>query len=352
MWQDVISFDTQFLVRHRLLDPQTDTLNTKAMIAASHKMMETFTNLEKLNNPYWVAAIHRNTGNIHIHFATVEEVNSRKIKEIKGKQQPRGKRKQSTIDKMKASFTNELLDMSDLLKDINTKRNKLRKEVINAFKELPQDNNLQSEITNLLLDLPTNKKKWHYASLHKSQKERINKITNQLLSNNDDYQELQLDIATYSNNREDIYGKTKRNSKNYKENKLSDIQKRLGNALLHELMNQTKTQEKRKKAVKSQLNTGNLKNNWNSTVRTIHRLTSTQFQEKQEKKKKKFLKKLSQQKADRQFKEKLKFTISKDYLTELQRRMNIAFDKENTNYDKRQKLMQFQQMIQGGQEFE
>ncbi|GAA2868990.1 hypothetical protein [Lactobacillus intestinalis] len=110
-------------------------------------------------------------------------------------------------------------------------------------------------------------------------------------------------------------------------------------------MNQTKTQEKRKKAVKSQLNTGSLQNNWNSTVRTIHRLTSTQFQEKQEKKK--FLKKLSQQKADRQFKEKLKFTISKDYLTELQRRMNIAFDKENTNYDKRQKLMQFQQMIQG-----
>lgn len=50
--------------------------------------------------------------------------------------------------------------------------------------------------------------------------------------------------------------------------------------------------------------------------------------------------------------EKLKFTISKDYLTELQRRMNIAFDKENTNYDKRQKLMQFQQMIQGIQELE
>lgn len=158
MWQDVISFDTQFLVRHRLLDPQTDTLNTKAMIVASHKMMETFANLEKLNNPYWVTAIHRNTGNIHIHFATVEEANSRKIKEIKGKQQPREKRKQSTIDKMKTSFTNELLDMSDLLKDINTKRNKLRKEVIKAFKELPQDNNLQSEITNLLLDLPTNKK--------------------------------------------------------------------------------------------------------------------------------------------------------------------------------------------------
>ncbi|UTW41061.1 hypothetical protein KBW87_06225 [Lactobacillus intestinalis] len=70
----IFSIDIQFLVRHRLLNPQTDTLNTKAIISTSHKMMETFTNLEKLNNPYWVAAIHRNTGNIH--FATVEEVNS------------------------------------------------------------------------------------------------------------------------------------------------------------------------------------------------------------------------------------------------------------------------------------
>ncbi|WP_281829828.1 MULTISPECIES: MobP2 family relaxase [Lactobacillus] len=261
LWQDVISFDTNFLVRHHLLDQETDTLNSKAMIRASHKMMDEFQDREKLNNPYWVASIHRNTGNVHIHFATVEQANSRKIQVKDGKSQPRGKRKQSTIDHMKSVFTNELLDTSELLKEINVQRNTVRRKIVESYRNLSQGDKLQNDISKLITLLPKNKQKWHYASLQKDQKELLNGVTDKLLSNNKDYNHLKLNISRYSANREEIYGKSKRQSKNYTQNKMQDIQKRVGNALLHELSSQMIKQDKRKKKIQTTLTTFDFQKN-------------------------------------------------------------------------------------------
>lgn len=59
------------------------------------------------------ASIHRNTDNIHIHFSTIKQKPSRELQEWNGEILPRGKRRQSTMDTMKTSFGNELLENKD-----------------------------------------------------------------------------------------------------------------------------------------------------------------------------------------------------------------------------------------------
>ncbi|BAR79271.1 hypothetical protein BASH2_pXO20109 (plasmid) [Bacillus anthracis] len=83
-YQDVISFDTDFLIEQKLYDPVTDILDENRIRNASHKMMEQLFKDEQIeeNNGFWFASIHRNTEHIHIHFGTVEKENRRKLVEV------------------------------------------------------------------------------------------------------------------------------------------------------------------------------------------------------------------------------------------------------------------------------
>lgn len=234
LWQDVVSFDNQFLIDKGVLSPETDTLDEELLKKASYKMMETFQKKEKLNNPYWFASIHRNREHIHIHFATIEAGNSRDIQES-GELQPRGMRKLSTIDSMKSAFTNEMLNMDDLLDRITKQRNQVRKNIQTAYLDKVNDHSFQIVLNDFVRTLPEDRRKWNYGSLSVNQKKKLNNLVDMTLVNDQEYVDLKESIKRYSENRIDMYGQTTRSQKDYEKNKLAEIQKRNGNAILSEL---------------------------------------------------------------------------------------------------------------------
>ncbi|RAV78082.1 hypothetical protein DBT52_09030, partial [Aerococcus mictus] len=124
MWEDVISFDNTYLEENGLYNSTTGELDEDRLQKATRKMMKKFAKLEDLHEPRWMASIHRNTDNIHIHLATVELEPSRKQVVVDNKKQPRGKRKQSSLDKMKTEFGTELLQMSELFYQVTDQRQK------------------------------------------------------------------------------------------------------------------------------------------------------------------------------------------------------------------------------------
>lgn len=123
-----------------MYDSKTDTLDERGLIHASRAMMKELMEKENLSDSaQWMASIHRNTKHIHIHFALVENRNTRdeKVVKINGEEfvQPKGVRKQSTLDAMKQTYGRELRDYAlgnERVKKLERKselRNKIVQEV-------------------------------------------------------------------------------------------------------------------------------------------------------------------------------------------------------------------------------
>lgn len=244
-YQDVISFDTDFLVRNKLYDPETDVLDENRIRIASHKMMQQLFKDEQIeeSNGFWFASIHRNTDHIHIHFGTVEKENRRKVvkKEVNGKTyyEPKGKRKQKTLDHMKTTFASALVDRTNELSRISNLRNDLVQEVKEQFqqsKEKKQDRKLVllQEIYN---GLPSNKKDWAYGSkkMPKETRDKINELTVLLMKDNPIFKEYKEAVEKESDFQKELYGESGREDKDYAKNQMDDMKKRMGNSLLKEL---------------------------------------------------------------------------------------------------------------------
>ncbi|EOS7974959.1 hypothetical protein DZ775_RS14705, partial [Enterococcus hirae] len=74
MWQDVVSFDTNWLVEVGLYDPKDKILNEEKIMNAIRVAMNEQLKAENLrNSAVWTAAIHYNEiHHIHVHIAIVE----------------------------------------------------------------------------------------------------------------------------------------------------------------------------------------------------------------------------------------------------------------------------------------
>lgn len=260
-YQDVISFDTEFLIKEKLYDPETNELNEKRLQYASRKMMDKMFKDENINSGFWFASIHRNTMHIHIHFGTVEMKNTRKLVPIKqdGTEYlvPKGKRKQATIDNMKSTFANALIDRTAELSRISELRNTLVKEV----KETYEKSSLkQSKLLNeIYQELPSNKKHWQYGSkyIKDETRKKIDTLTESLMTDNPNFQEYLKKIEEESRYRKELFGESERNEKNYADNKKKDIRKRLGNSLLAVMKNNINTVEQNRRVYKSMKYDGN-----------------------------------------------------------------------------------------------
>lgn len=244
-YQDVISFDTDFLVKNKLYDPQTDTLDENRIRIASHKMMQQLFKDEQIeeSNGFWFASIHRNTDHIHIHFGTVEKENRRKVvkKEVNGKTyyEPKGKRKQRTLDHMKTTFANSLVDRTSELSRISNLRNDLVQEVKEQFqqsKEKKQDRKLVL-LQEIYDGLPSNKKDWTYGSkkMPKTTRDKIDELTALLMKDNPVLKEYKEAVEKESDFQKELYGESGREDKDYAKNQMKDMYKRMGNSLLKEL---------------------------------------------------------------------------------------------------------------------
>lgn len=274
LWQDVFSFDNAFLEEEGLYDRKSGQLEeTKIQQAVRVAMEEKFKREGLSDGGVWTASIHYNTDNIHVHVASIEMKNTkprvyREVKHFnkdtqkyegtgKWEWQNKGRVKQSTLDKVKSSFANSLIDRNQSLKKIHElSRNHLLKNTIHLSKE---DKQLCQMYRDLLKALPQNKKNWDYNRTEmKSYHKQIDQITRYYLQekNPKAYQELDKALTAEEEKRIRIYGDGTGRKKavhpdiqiaqaavdsfHYKENKWKELYERAGNKILHELKGMTK----------------------------------------------------------------------------------------------------------------
>ncbi|RHW55061.1 MobP2 family relaxase [Lactobacillus bombicola] len=240
LWQDVISFDNDYLRKMGVFDPTTGYLDESGIRKASKKMMETLTEKEKLNNPFWTAAIHRNTDNIHIHFGIVEESNSRPLKKWKDENgvthiEPKGWRQLKTIEAMKHAFASEMFDMSELLRDMNLRRNKITKGMTTAFSKSIKEPSFQRELNDFIQKLPEDRKKWRWANLNNNQRRSLNRLVDLVMTDDTNYQKWNKLFSHYREHYREMYGQAKNDRINDSTAKWTDFKKRAGNSLLNEI---------------------------------------------------------------------------------------------------------------------
>lgn len=249
-YQDVISFDIDFLIKEGLYNPENDELDEKRIQRASRKMMDKLFDDEKIESGYWFASIHRNTEHIHIHYGTVELKNTRELMKVKedGKEYivPRGKRKQQTIDNMKSVFVNSLIDRTSELSRITELRNTLVQDVKKTYSKNKEELEQTKLLQEIYDELPTNKKFWQYGSknISNSTRKKIDRLTDLLMKDNENYKEYIEKTAKEGEYRKELFGDSQRSDRDYASNKVEEIHKRLGNSLLKEMKNNAYVVEK------------------------------------------------------------------------------------------------------------
>lgn len=246
LWQDVISFDNEYLRKIGVFDPTTSFLDESVLRKASKKMMSVLAEDEQLNNPFWTASIHRNTDNIHIHFGIVEASNSRPIKKYRDNKgilhvEPQGRRKFTTISDMKHAFSATMFNNSQLLKDMNIKRNRITAAIGNNIDRASENNAAyQKKLNEFVQALPSEKSKWHWANLNRKQRTQLTNLVDIAMNDNKDYQEWNKLFSDYQKYYKDMYGVSQSDKKNNAVKKWEDMKRRAGNAMLTDIRNRTK----------------------------------------------------------------------------------------------------------------
>jgi hypothetical protein len=262
-WKFVGSFDNEWLKENQILDPDGG-VREQTLKKAVRVMMERLIKEEKFipSQTIWAASFHHNTDNLHFHISLVEKENSRELVKRRQKKvekslsptgmqtrfyrdqgaeslQPKGKLKQTTLEKMKSAFLNELTRPSR--KQILEKQTALRDTLVQEL-QLPQETFTErKELLRILQVLPQNKKKWQYKTIlseYPLAKNRIDAYTKNYLKKFGKQEEFQRVVKEEADFRSRLYG----GSHDYQKNQMADLEYRLGNRLLKEL--QLQLQEK------------------------------------------------------------------------------------------------------------
>ncbi|MCM3140363.1 relaxase MobL [Bacillus safensis] len=245
MWQDVISFDSNWLEKQGIINQNSNMIDERKIKEATRKAVNAMLKKEGLDkSAIWSAAIHYNTDNIHVHVATVEPTPTRE----------RGKRKPLSIAAMKSSVINELLDRDSQRKLLN---DLVRKQIVNGKKK---NNTLawrNKEMKPLFMfiynHLPEDKRHWQYNyNTLKPLRPYIDELSKKYIEK---HHKEEFDLFNKKLNEEvdqlkAAYG-TGKNAKyeEYKENKINDLYTRMGNSFLKEMKDYDKQQERIKKNV-------------------------------------------------------------------------------------------------------
>lgn len=268
MWQDVFSFNNDWLIEHGYFNPKTKVLDEKKIRSAIRKSMSELVKEKGENDLIWSASIHYNTKHIHIHVASVE-LNPQKEK-FKLPVEERGKIKLSTLKTIKSKFINEMRNRDDFYKELDVLA---RDNMIGSKKEYSfmKDKVLREKMLGMLQYMPKDKRQWNYERI-KEAKPYINSLTKYYLDNfcKEDLKRfnelLEIDRAEQIK----IYGIPKDTQKlketHYKE---KDLYKRMGNTILKELKDFIKEEEYKNKRLDYLKNKKKFKNekNKNSNYR-------------------------------------------------------------------------------------
>ncbi|MDQ0149633.1 MobP2 family relaxase [Eubacterium multiforme] len=238
LWQDVFSFDNEWLEKQGLYDSKTKVLDEEKIQIAVRKAMDT---LEKKSGKkyFWSSSIHYNTKHIHVHVGSVQL----------DKVDERGKRKLSAVNAMKSSFTNSLVDFNKEYQKINEViRGKLVYKTRNY--DLKKDKELKNNIKKIVKMLPKDKKQWYYNynTLYEV-RPLLDNITTKFIEENfkEEFKELNKLLDNQEKNLKEIYGEGKKEYyKNYRETKIKDLYTRMGNATLSNIKKYVYEEEKKK----------------------------------------------------------------------------------------------------------
>lgn len=261
MWQEVYSFDNEWLKKQGLYDSKTKFLDEDKIKNAIRKSIEfSLEKSEMKETALWSGAIHYNTDNIHIHIAICEPNPTQK----------RGKRTQKTLDTMKSKFINHLLDFDEEYKEINKV---LRENLVKSSKDfdISKDATMKKLMNEVVNNLPPESRPWHYNyNTMKDAKVPLDKLTKYYIDTykKDEYMDLINKLDKQEKELEEIYGVGKRKKfKDYKQNKIDELYTRMGNAFLSDLKDHLK-QEKHKEFQNQKLSKDDLYKKSNQSYMT------------------------------------------------------------------------------------
>lgn len=249
MWQEVFSFDNEFLEVNGLYDSENGALDEEKIQEATRRAMEELSKREGFKDLTWSASLHYNTDNIHVHIASVEINPSRE----------RGKFKPKTLYNMKSSFVNSLLDKQ---KDLDKINSLIRDNLIQGKKEMSfkEDIEMRKMVKEIVQKLPSDKRQWHY-NYNSMQEVRplIDNLTKYYIETykKDEFKELVDRLEKEDKFYKEVYGKRKVETTTYKDNKIQDLYTRMGNTILKEIKEYVKEED-----LKSQKKFENLQERW------------------------------------------------------------------------------------------
>ncbi|MBO1139840.1 hypothetical protein FQS87_08015 [Enterococcus avium] len=254
MWQDVVSFDTNWLTEVGLYDPKNDRLNEAKIMNAIRVAMNEQLNAEKLkNSAVWTAAIHYNElHHIHVHIAIVEPEPTREYGTFTRKdgstyEARKGFRSKKNVDRFRSQVMSQLLDRDQPLAQISSMiRTQLGKHK-GSMRQLP-DSELNYLYDKIYQSLPPDRSKWKYnMNAMNGIRPDIDRFIKIYLNTYEksEYNELQNLLDENSAFYMKLYGegtKEHQRSNDFKANKNAELYSVLGNSLLKEMSNQYKAE--------------------------------------------------------------------------------------------------------------
>lgn len=254
MWQDVVSFDTNWLTEVGLYDAKNDQLNEPKIMNAIRVAMNEQLNAEKLkNSAVWTAAIHYNElHHIHVHIAIVEPEPTREYGTFTRKdgttyEARKGFRSKKNVDRFRSQVMSQLLDRDQPLAQISSMiRTQLGKHK-GSMRQLP-DSELTYLYDKIYQSLPPDRSKWKYnMNAMNGIRPDIDRFIRTYLNTyeKNEYHELQNLLDENSAFYMKLYGegtKEYQRANDFKATKNAELYSLLGNSLLKEMSNQYKTE--------------------------------------------------------------------------------------------------------------
>ena len=246
MWQTVLSFDNRWLEQNGLYNPLTKQVEAAKLKEYTRAAMDKLLEKEALKgSAVWSAAIHYNTDNIHVHIAATEPLPTRPIKVIGGREEYKGRFKQSSIDAAKSAAVNRILDQKRENQMIN---DLIRGKIIGGIRtrlEAPSPD-LEKELRALYAHLPKDRRLWKYnTNVMKPLRPVLDYISKEFIAQHHkrDFQELVKLLKLQEDKYSLAYGKGKSSSQ-FTKNRLQDLYARMGNSILRELKEMDKAVKK------------------------------------------------------------------------------------------------------------
>lgn len=231
----VLSFQNEFLENNGFL--KGNHLNTAELRNCARKGMNALiTKSDKLeaDNCYWVAAIHRNTDNIHIHYSLCEyhRLSDRKITEKNNKQDCL---EIAAFNALKSAVANSIITVKRTPELTKFKRDILIPELKAGF---PSAEKLLLE---LAAELPADAAMQYNNHKIRPYHNKINQCIDRIISSDkqlkDDWERYTDSLRYMDEQYKEFYGDgEKSHFDNYSENQIDDFYVRAGNALLKHIV--------------------------------------------------------------------------------------------------------------------